>query len=586
MAKKNKKVDDIVLEDISLEETEEITDTPVEEKLEEIPVESVNEEAPIEEKKKAKKEPKVKAGGAFMALTIIISVIAFILFVGMIAISSFAIASEAISYSFWPFVGVILAAVFAIIVLVVALIGTRKSNHKTVRTKTIIVCILAFCLTCGIACVFDLLLPDVVAKLASNTIRYEEVVDDPLTQAETNGELVREFVRYNMLNGYYSEKDSEPAPYEYKKLKTDTLAGDETVEGSIAYYVAQAEADATYIDKIIAGYKSKETAGEDGFGAIVGTNRSYDYELYNFIYNWYVMTDYDYAFNVSYDEDDNLNADKRQAVAVAMTEYLKKDHAKLCQTGIEKNPRMKELFVNKFAQMDRESYVVLDQSSLLTYATSGRMTVPVVVRLLLDEHYRPGYYTMKIWDGANDKYSDVNVSWSVLDMNGVSEPITIALGDPVDLLSGVGFGDPAIVQVVLGLLASNADSLNNLLNIQLKFLVGGLTNTNEINPDYTTVLEKISTAANLTVVPELTDDNNLTILVNSNNVERGNLGYMQMAWTAQDTALFALISVVGSRNYLFIFGAIGVALIYAAGLCAEYARKAKEKKLAESEEAE
>ncbi len=525
--------------------------------------------------------PKAKGGAGLKVLEAIIGAIAFLAIVAPIAISSFAIASEAVSYSFWPFVGVILAGVFALVVLVVVLISTRKSNAKTIRTRTIIVCILAFCLTTGIACVFDIALPDVLANLASNTIRYEEVVADPMTQAAANGNLVREYVRYQMLNGNYYESADKPAPYEYSAVKEALKEGDETVKGSIAYYQALAvegEADTATpvgykIDKIIQGYKDAEKAGKEGLASsfsVFSKNRSYDYELYNFIYNWYVLQDYEYAYDLT--DAGEIVPQKRQAVAVAFTEKLKDAHTKLCLQGIEGNKRIKELFTDNFAQFDREKYVVLDANTMISYATSGRMTVPVVVRLLLNETYTPGQFTYQIWSADDGEYKNVAMNWTVLDMNGVSEPITINAGSLTDLVAGLGFA--GLEPQLLDILAGQKDNLNNLLNVQLKWLVATLTGT----------ADDMSTAGTLTVVPEYTDAGDLTILVMSENVERGSLGYMQMGWNNSAGALFAVVSVCASRTFLFIYGAIAVALIFIAGLCGEYAKRAKDKNAAKDDE--
>ncbi len=358
--------------------------------------------------------------------------------------------------------------------------------------------------------------------------------------------------------------------------------GDEE-KGSIGYYKALAqegELDSETtpigykIDKIIQGYKDAEAAGKEGIMSafsVFSGNRSYDYELYQFIYNWYVMQDYNFSLSVT-DSGGEIVPQIRQAVAVAITEELKDEHAALCAQGIEGNKRIKELFTDNFAQFDREKYVVLDVNTMIGYATSGRMTVPVVVRLLLNETYTPGQYTYQIWSSDDGEYKNVAMNWTVLDMNGVSEPITINAGSLTDLVAGLGFA--GLEPQLLDILAGQKDNLNNLLNVQLKWLVATLTGT----------ADDMSTAGTLTVVPEYTDAGDLTILVMSENVERGSLGYMQMGWNNSAGALFAVVSVCASRTFLFMYGAIAVALIFIAGLCGEYAKRAKDKNAAKAEE--
>ena len=50
------------------------------------------------------------------------------------------------------------------------------------------------------------------------------------------------------------------------------------------------------------------------------------------------------------------------------------------------NERISELFLNNYASLKNDGYLTFDDSMIL-YATTGRMTVPVVIRLLLDQGY-------------------------------------------------------------------------------------------------------------------------------------------------------------------------------------------------------
>ena len=50
------------------------------------------------------------------------------------------------------------------------------------------------------------------------------------------------------------------------------------------------------------------------------------------------------------------------------------------------NERIAELYENNYASLKNDGYLTYDDSMIL-YATSGRMTVPVVIRLLLDQGY-------------------------------------------------------------------------------------------------------------------------------------------------------------------------------------------------------
>ena len=591
MSKKDKKVQEeaLELEEVTLEEDVVAEATPVEETapveapVEEVavPQEEVVEAEPIvednivEEEPKKEKKQKAKGGAGFKVLEIILGALSLPVMLVLIVLSSFAIASDASGvHSFWPFIGSILAGVLSLVVLLVVLIGNRKSNRKTMRTRTIIVCILVFCFTCGLGAIFDIALPDFLCDATSNTMYYEQLTQETGVLSEDAGSLEREFIRYQLLNGNYQK-----GKYAYATLKAEL--GTEITEAidAIDAETDKEKAGAKYT-KAIAAYKAAEEEGKDGIVGIFGSKRSYDYELYQFIYNWYVMPDYEYSFGIIYDNGFGYNMTKRQVVAYLMTEKIKAIHTELCGKGIMGDEEIKTLYKNNYAQFDRDGYQVLDQNTFITYATSNRMTVPVILRLLLDDHYKTGYYPYTLWNASTGDYVTGSMTWTVLDMNGISAPIAIELGNAADMLAGLGLGGE-VIPMLANVLANYGDDFDGLLNVQLKYVVANLTKSYDTETG-------IQNAGTLTVVPELTDDGNLTIVVNSENVERGMIGYMQATWTESNDLLFAVMSICASRNFLFIFGAISVALIFLAGLCAEYAKRAQEKaaeKEAEAEEA-
>ena len=403
---------------------------------------------------------------------------------------------------------------------------------------------------------------------------YEQLTQETGVLSEDAGSLEREFIRYQLLNGNYQK-----GKYAYATLKAEL--GTEITEAidAIDAETDKEKAGAKYT-KAIAAYKAAEEEGKDGIVGIFGSKRSYDYELYQFIYNWYVMPDYEYSFGIIYDNGFGYNMTKRQVVAYLMTEKIKAIHTELCGKGIMGDEEIKTLYKNNYAQFDRDGYQVLDQNTFITYATSNRMTVPVILRLLLDDHYKTGYYPYTLWNASTGDYVTGSMTWTVLDMNGISAPIAIELGNAADMLAGLGLGGE-VIPMLANVLANYGDDFDGLLNVQLKYVVANLTKSYDTETG-------IQNAGTLTVVPELTDDGNLTIVVNSENVERGMIGYMQATWTESNDLLFAVMSICASRNFLFIFGAISVALIFLAGLCAEYAKRAQEKaaeKEAEAEEA-
>ena len=294
MSKKDKKVQEEALElnEVTLEEdvvAEETT--PVEAPVEEVavPQDEVVVDEPViedetEEEPKKEKKAKAKGGAGFKVLEIILGVLSLPVMLVLIVLSSFAIASDASGvHTFWPFIGSILAGVLSLVVLLVVLIGNRKSNRKTMRTRTIIVCILVFCFTCGLGAIFDIALPDFLADATSNTMYYEQLTQETGVLSEDAGNLEREFIRYQLLNGNYQK-----GKYSYAQLKDDL--GTKISEAIDAideeYKSSEPEKAGLKYKKAIQAYKDAETAGKDGIVGALGIKRDYDYELYQFIYNW------------------------------------------------------------------------------------------------------------------------------------------------------------------------------------------------------------------------------------------------------------------------------------------------------------
>ena len=115
-------------------------------------------------------------------------------------------------YTFWPFVGVILAGVLCLVFFIVLLCVTRKKSRKTIRRQTIALIVTVVCLTFLVGALVDVVLPDILSSLTSGTLKVEDLENNYEEQAETNAFLVRRFVMYNIANGNYS------ADYAYETL--------------------------------------------------------------------------------------------------------------------------------------------------------------------------------------------------------------------------------------------------------------------------------------------------------------------------------------------------------------------------------
>ena len=246
-------------------------------------------------------------------------------------------------YSFWPFVGVILAGVLCLVfVIVVMCISLRKKSKRSILMQTVSIIIAAAMLTSFIAVLLDVVLPDVLAQLTSSTLFYEDLGNEDLAseQAEFNAQLDRKFIMLNLLNGNY-----DPNIY-YDDLKNDRdvrTAATGTHASNIYYYVA--------------------TDDRAGYDEYYFSDPLYK-ELYDFIYENYLMTDPEYALGVfdtsiwstafrGYYEGFGYIARLAMAHAITETVYERSDFENLVKEGMT-NERIAELYANNYASLKND----------------------------------------------------------------------------------------------------------------------------------------------------------------------------------------------------------------------------------------
>ena len=560
-------------------------------------------------------------------------------------------------YSFWPFVGVILAGVLCLVfVIVVMCISLRKKSKRSILMQTVSIIVAAVMLTSFIAVMLDVILPDVLAQLTSSTLFYEDLSNAKLAeeQAEFNTQLEHKFIMLNLLNGNY-----DPDIY-YDDLSTDSSIKQDAYEiASILndYYVA-------YDD--FAGYE------KDYFG-----DRPLYKELFDFIYENYVMTDPEYALGVfndinwsetSRDLYDGFGYTARRAICHAIADYIYPTFEKLAEEGMN-NERISELFLNNYASLKNDGYLTYDDSMIL-YATSGRMTVPVVIRLLLDKGYtytedqqayidengevvepEGTFYlelyakdevidifdayaldeTVLAWNSDQTKavlkktvegvnygegaviipvyneegdvtggYIRAPRKWSILDMDGKNMDVA-AIGDVVvdlgSLIGGLLEGDDGgginldAFNSIIGAqtLASLLQNLDGVLQMILE--MGETKLVDSILQAVTDVIMAATGGAGLYLNLCVNDDGDLEIAISPTNVEVGMHGYQYMTWMESDSLLFAVMSVMSLREWLYIFGALSVLMAFAAGMCREIKERVRKdiednKKKEEAEAAE
>lgn len=503
-------------------------------------------------------------------------------------------------YSFWPFVGVILAGVLGLVFMTVALVVNRKKSKGSIRTKTVKVLIAFVCLSTGFGLILTYVFPDVIAFATQNTLYCEDLYYNGEKQAEKNAALERDLIMYNLLNGNLNNYGADGKIAENGDFSYKTLVAHTEDNGKIIKYKN------SFINERVKSYeKTYEKTGINGIQVEVDALKSNarKYELYEFIYNQYVLNDYDFCF---------YNNVTRRAVALSILDYIYTyyDYEGMLKEGFN-NPRFKALFQQNYDSFNQDGYLTYDDPLLLYAQMSGRMTVPIVLRLILNQGWS---YTQSSYNGAGgltytedgnclyqlydpelvEKFKanggkfeytgtitdqDGNsievkygfnedgwqmyengvtkrpLSWLVLDMLG--DPMALTTLDIANLLGNQIYG---IVQNVLNAFPTLIDGLGGLMQ-----------------EDLIKVVKAAAGGAQLSIGLCIDDNGLIAINLFPMNAPYGMLGYMQATWVDSDNLLMAVINVVSLRNWMAIFGAIGAVLIIAAGVCRDMGEKTRKR---------
>ena len=503
-------------------------------------------------------------------------------------------------YSFWPFVGVILAGILGLVFMTVALVVNRKKSKGSIRTKTVKVLIAFVCLSTGFGLILTYVFPDVIAFATQNTLYCEDLYYNGSAQAEKNAALERDLIMYNLLNGNLNNYGADGKIAENGDFSYKTLIAHTEDNGKIIKYKN------FFINERVKSYeKTYEKTGINGIQVEVDALKSNarKYELYEFIYNQYVLNDYDFCF---------YNNVTRRAVALSILDYIYTyyDYEGMLKEGFN-NPRFKALFQQNYDSFNQDGYLTYDDPLLLYAQMSGRMTVPIVLRLILNQGWS---YTQSSYNGAGgltytedgnclyqlydpelvEKFKanggkfeytgtitdqDGNsievkygfnedgwqmyengvtkrpLSWLVLDMLG--DPMALTTLDIANLLGNQIYG---IVQNVLNAFPTLIDGLGGLMQ-----------------EDLIEVVKAAAGGAQLSIGLCIDDNGLIAINLFPMNAPYGMLGYMQATWVDSDNLLMAVINVVSLRNWMAIFGAIGAVLIIAAGVCRDMGEKTRKR---------
>ena len=187
-------------------------------------------------------------------------------------------------------------------------------------------------------------------------------------QSEVNAKLVRRFIMSNVANGNYS------AEYAYDTMKSqlETFGSDMFKYNS--YYL-------TELEQIIS--LSDAAAQKERYNALLEGLPELQREYFEFVYTSWVMRDPDYMLNAPSSGSHIGNID-RLAFGLAVSKSTLSEYTKLAQEGMS-NERISYLFNKNYASMHNDGYVTYDDSLILYAQSTGRMTVPVVLRLILDQ---------------------------------------------------------------------------------------------------------------------------------------------------------------------------------------------------------
>ena len=466
-------------------------------------------------------------------------------------------------YTFWPYVVAIVIALLCIIFAIVAIkLNGKKAKKRSIMQKTAILLIVCLACTAGLGVVFDTILPDMVAKTAFGTLYAEDMYHRGVEESRIIKDYIHLYIGLNLLNGNYDGKLA------YENVKADPATKERTNEILYNSPIEMSEFDEYWFD-----------------GS--GLYTELDHELYDFIYENYVLTDYDYAFE---------NYVDRKAYCLALVDVYKGTYKQLCKEGFKTNSlgalgctgneKLTQIYGQNYASQDMDGYMPINEDSGIAYVTNGRMTTPLILRMFLNDSYsytNPMYdkdgnvigydgflvylyrpeiasqYTGEfdengkgkevfLADDGNYYYAyetghvDTAYNWCLLDLLGEPMPLAeLNVGEVGELI-----GMPNLSDIINGVLASQNKNIEDLLE-------EGLTNR---------VVATVADGQKLHLNVYVTDEGNLAAILYPQGMKDGYLGYQYMAWLEMGNLLVACCAFIQSRNLFYIFGAVSMVMIF------------------------
>lgn len=527
-------------------------------------------------------------------------------------------------YTFWPFVGVILAGVLCLVFFIVLICVTRKKSRKTIRRQTIALVVTVLCLTFLVGALVDVVLPDILSSLTSGTLKVEDLENNYEEQAEVNAKLVRRFIMSNVANGNYS------AEYAYDTMKSQLKTFGSDMFKYNSYYLTELEPIISLGDA---------AAQKERYNALLEGLPELQREYFEFVYTSWVMRDPDYMLNAPSSGSHIGNID-RLAFGLAVSKSTLSEYTKLVQEGMS-NKRISYLFNKNYASMHNDGYVTYDDSLILYAQSAGRMTVPVVLRLILDqssdfsedsratvdednnliyptyeatvegqtvEAITSLYYELYKSDEVIkmfNKYSYALIKVNNYENTYYVNPDLYEDNDVFGILAGAVIrpcynendeliGGYVSQPMKWGILDMDGKAMA-VTSVDVSNVLGGILNT--VIPLLTEVGANID-GESISIVEGLldglgkvlydatggrplslglcmNDEGMLEINIFPMSVTYGVLGYQDMTWLQSNNLLCAVISVMSLRNWLYIVGAIALVTVFAASCCREFKLRIK-----------
>ena len=338
----------------------------------------------VDQKKEEKRAFKASTG--FTVFAIILYALTFMPIAGVTLVLAIKTRELMPYYGIWPFIGTIIVGVFALIFYACVLLIARPRSKKSVMSQTAKLATAYVVLTTVFSLLITYAFPDAISYATQQTIHGEDVLFNGEKMVEQNAKLERQYVIYNILNGNLGGE------FSYH----DLAAHEEDEYGTITYYKVE------YIEEKVEEYSALSINRLNDRINNLNTEKR---EMYDVVYKDYILNDYDYAFRGDFTDSDRIDVRARQALALAITDYnyAKSRYLEILKRGFTNNakdpdPELNAIFNRNYNNFNHDGYLPFDDEHLLLAQVEGRMTIPVVVHLILDDIYQ---YTQPSWDDSD-----------------------------------------------------------------------------------------------------------------------------------------------------------------------------------------